>query len=182
MTNNDMTNELIEDVESAVNSWPNTTWHGYNVHKDIYAIITRDIEPIFESKGWTFQECYLGYLNSCVPKKSWRKEADFASESMYSDAHFNMTEDWNESNGFIVGYDIWIPDGDEATLFNSCYFKFNIVKDQDCNLRCVPDGRYDIHGTESFIPDGYSNKGFYSVGGARDKMLNEWSVTDLRLD
>lgn len=79
------TKELTENPQEACAAWPETTWNGFNVHKDIYELISNDIEPLLTEKGYTFQECYLAYLDH--------------------------TNSGDEPNGFVVGWDIWTDDG-----------------------------------------------------------------------
>lgn len=76
-----MTKELLENAIEAASAWPETTWHGRNVHKEIYELIQNSIEPQLKAKGWHFQEVYLAWLdpNNCG----------------------------DDDNGFIVGYDVW---------------------------------------------------------------------------
>jgi hypothetical protein len=156
-----MIKELIENPKEAAKAWPNTTWHGRNVHKEVYELIAEKIEPLLKKRGWTFQEVYLAYLDP--------------------------TNSGDDDNGFIVGYDVWVPE-DEANdaEFISCYVIFEINNEPELlNAKDPqgPNGNEELRLRINYPVDidiCYEG-GFYPHGR---KMLKEnWSgLIELRLD
>lgn len=115
------TKELTDNPQEAAKAWPDTTWHGRIVHKDIYKLVEDYIEPLLRAKGWTFQEVYLAYLDP-----------------------FNCGDD---DNGFIVGWDVWSDKKSEPGFFGA-YVQFDVI-DNNGELSVDYPDRLEIEGTDS---------------------------------
>lgn len=155
------TKELLENPIEAAASWPDTTWHSRNVHKEIYDLIERKIEPSLKKKGWEFQEVYLAWLdpNNCG----------------------------DDDNGFIVGYDVWVPEDEEnSAQFMSCFIMFEVHNDPDWlnspePLKLSNENSWDE--VESFDLEVCETGGFYAKNGGYAKLKSTWGgLIELRLD
>lgn len=157
------TKELLENPIEAVGAWPNTTWHGRNVHKEIYELISCEIEPILKNKGWGFQEVYLAWLD---PNNSG-----------------------DDDNGFIVGYDVWVPaDEDNDNGFMSCYIQFDVDNCPELLNAKDPNGpegkrRLRLLRVDQIEIDVCQSGGFYAKNGGRKMLKENWGgLIELRLD
>lgn len=152
-----MIKELLENPVEAVSAWPETTWHGRSVHKEIYELIKREIEPLLKDKGWQFQEVYLAWLdpNNCG----------------------------HDDNGFIVGYDVWVEEGLISAYIQ--FDVDNDPELLEAKDRGAPNGKERLRlykpGNIEIVE--CDTGGFYGKNGGRKKLRSEWSgLIELRLD